>query len=216
MRRTKQGLGLRNTWQELHILVERRIERQTGPETIFFCEFWRPTLSSASAVSASPSCSIQKLAVRRKLELSWKLYCWKAVGLRPRRIELRTPGTRSGKLEEDQINLQQIGIHLHFSRERMLVKPYHHPAPRSMSQNDERIVCPTTCGFWFPKAIHFLREGVDWGYLKQVFWSNVDALSFVSDNRENAVKFVFMGVILVFGPRQHQPSPLALRSLGAQ
>ena len=57
---------------------------------------------------------------------------------------------------------------------------------------------------------------MDRGYLKQVFWSNVDALSFVSDKRENVVKFVFMGVILVFGPRQHQPSPLALRSLGAQ
>ena len=134
---------------------------------------------------------------------------------RPRRIELRTPGKRSGKLEEDQINFQQIGIYLHFSRERMLVKPFP-AASRSMTQNDEGIVCPTTCGFWFPKAIHFSRKGVDWGYLKQVFWSNVDALSFVSDNRENVVKFVFMGVILVFGPRQHQPSPLALRSLGAQ
>ena len=63
----------------------------------------------------------------------------------------------------------------------MLVKPFL-AASRSMTQNDEGIVCPTTCGFWFPKAIHFSRKGVDWGYLKQVFWSNVDALPFVSDN----------------------------------
>ena len=35
---------------------------------------------------------------------------------------------------------------------------------------------------------------MDRGYLKQVFWSNGDALSFVTDTRENVVEFVFMGV----------------------
>ena len=152
--------------------------RQTRPETI---PYQQSCVLKTNIIFSFGTSQVLNTKVGSQDEIGIKLEIILLEGalLWPRRIELRTPGVRSGKLEEDQINFQQIGIHLHFSEERMLFKPSRLLLRATI---DERIVCRTTCGFWFLKAIHFSREGVDWGYLEQVFWSNVDALPFVSDN----------------------------------